>query len=137
LHALVAVVLLWRRCGVPPCTMAITVRGMARLLRGQSVDNDVGRGVLSMLMAAVVQDGDASMQEQPLHRFEPQKRWIKSRQSAALNACVELARDEDSILLRDSKDPAINLRYSRTEMRAFFDGVKRGEFDHLVDSGLN
>jgi hypothetical protein len=93
--------------------------------------------VSSVLTAAFVQDGDASMHEQPLDRFDPQKCWIKSRQSTALNACVELARDEDSILLRDSKDPALNLRYSRTEMRAFFDGVKRGEFDHLVESGPN
>jgi hypothetical protein len=36
------------------------------------------------------------------------------------------------IALRDSKNPAIQLFYTRTEIAAFLDGAKRGEFDHLV-----
>jgi hypothetical protein len=58
-------------------------------------------------------------------------KWVKASRSANVGACVELARDGNAILLRDSKDPAVHLRYSVEEIRAFFDGVKRCEFDHL------
>jgi hypothetical protein len=46
---------------------------------------------------------------------------------------VELAVDQEFILLRDSKDPDTVLRYTRPELAAFLDGAKRGEFDHLLD----
>jgi hypothetical protein len=58
--------------------------------------------------------------------------WIKASRSVGANACVELARAGDMIALRDSKNPAIQLFYTRTEIAAFLDGAKRGEFDHLV-----
>jgi hypothetical protein len=58
--------------------------------------------------------------------------WIKSSRSATLNACVELASEGNDILLRDSKNPAVCLRYSRLEIDAFLFGAKRGEFDHLL-----
>ena len=60
-------------------------------------------------------------------------RWIKARRSVAANACVELAVDGDLIALRDSKDPDVVLRLTRSEMSAFLDGAKQGEFDHLVE----
>jgi hypothetical protein len=59
-------------------------------------------------------------------------KWIKARKSMASDACVELARDGDAILLRDSKNPAVHLRYTQAEVDAFIDGAKRGEFDHLI-----
>lgn len=58
--------------------------------------------------------------------------WIKASVSSTINACVELAVDNDSILIRDSKNPGPFLSYSRIEIAAFLDGAKRGEFDHLV-----
>lgn len=62
--------------------------------------------------------------------------WIKASVSATLGACVELvAVDSDLIALRDSKDPGIVLHFTHLEIAAFFHGVKRGEFDHLLASG--
>jgi Domain of unknown function (DUF397) len=58
--------------------------------------------------------------------------WVKSSRSAALNACVELATDGETIFLRDSKEPDTHLRYTPREIEAFLYGAKRGEFDHLI-----
>lgn len=58
--------------------------------------------------------------------------WIKASTSYANGACVELAPCGEKILLRDSKNPGVLLRYTQAEIVAFIDGVKRGEFDHLV-----
>lgn len=63
----------------------------------------------------------------------PELSWVKAEKSAGLHACVELAVDDDAILLRDSKSPGVCLRFSKLEIEAFLDGVKRSEFDHLVD----
>ena len=59
--------------------------------------------------------------------------WIKSSASYASGACVEFAQQGDTVLLRDSKDPAVWLRYTRAEIGAFLTGAKLGEFDHLAD----
>jgi hypothetical protein len=62
--------------------------------------------------------------------------WIKASKSYSNGACVELAPSGDEeILLRDSKNPDVLLSYSPAEIDAFIDGVKRGEFDHLVRKG--
>ena len=62
--------------------------------------------------------------------------WVKSSQSVASGACVELAAMGDLVALRDSKNPdAAPFYYTQTEMRAFLDGAKRGEFDHLLEEG--
>jgi Domain of unknown function (DUF397) len=45
--------------------------------------------------------------------------------------CIEVARDRDEIVIRDSKNPALQLRYNRQEWRAFILGVKSGDFDGL------
>jgi Domain of unknown function (DUF397) len=58
--------------------------------------------------------------------------WRKSSKCAN-SECVELTREQDMILLRDSKSPETPaLRYTREEFRAFLDGAKAGEFDDLV-----
>ena len=59
-------------------------------------------------------------------------RWIKATKSISTSACVELARDGDRILLRDSKNPDVQLSCTHAEIDAFLDGAKRGEFDHLL-----
>jgi hypothetical protein len=59
--------------------------------------------------------------------------WIKAKRSYGLGDCVELAADGEMIALRDSKNPAAPyLRFTRSEMAAFLDGARRGEFDHLL-----
>jgi hypothetical protein len=58
--------------------------------------------------------------------------WIKASRSYGIGECVELAADGDLIALRDSKDPDVYLHFTRPEMAAFLDGVRRGEFDHLL-----
>ena len=51
----------------------------------------------------------------------------------ATSECVELARERDMILLRDSKSPEVPaFRYTTEEFRAFIDGAKAGEFDDLT-----
>ena len=59
-------------------------------------------------------------------------KWIKARRCHATTGCVELAPAGDMVALRDSKNPAQELYYTRAEMDAFFDAVKHGEFDHLL-----
>lgn len=59
--------------------------------------------------------------------------WVKANRSVASGACVELAVDGDLIALRNSRDRDNVLRFTRDEMRAFFDGASHHEFDHLVD----
>jgi hypothetical protein len=60
--------------------------------------------------------------------------WIKASASISNGACVELAKIDGMIALRDSKDPGRAAHhYTRAEMIAFFDGVREGEFDHLLD----
>ncbi len=58
--------------------------------------------------------------------------WIKARKSFPNSACIELAADGEMIVLRNSRDPGVEIRYTRDELAAFLDGAKRGEFDHLV-----
>lgn len=59
--------------------------------------------------------------------------WIKARASGGGSNCVEVRRREDEIEVRDSKDPdGPMLRFSFAEMAAWFDGVRNGEFDHLL-----
>ena len=62
-------------------------------------------------------------------------KWIKATKSISNGACVELAANGASILLRDSKNPDVLLSFSSAEIDAFIDGAKRGEFDHLVGGG--
>ena len=60
------------------------------------------------------------------------KAWRKSSKCST-SECVEIAHQQDMILLRDSKSPQTPpLRYTREEFRAFLDGAKAGEFDDLI-----
>lgn len=55
--------------------------------------------------------------------------WRKSRASGTSN-CVEVAFDEQSVLVRHSKDPlGPVLAFSRSEWAAFLAGVRKGEFE--------
>ncbi len=56
--------------------------------------------------------------------------WQRAR-VCGTGECVEVARDGDAIVVRDSKNPAQKLRYTRQEWRAFVIGVKAGDFDDV------
>lgn len=48
--------------------------------------------------------------------------------------CVEVARHDGRIALRDSKNPAgPALMFTGAELGAFLEGAKRGEFDDLAN----
>jgi hypothetical protein len=60
----------------------------------------------------------------------PQIAW---RSACAGGECVEFARYEDTVLLRDSKDPESPvLTFRPQEIQAFFDGIKAGDLDDLL-----
>jgi Domain of unknown function (DUF397) len=61
-------------------------------------------------------------------------RWRKSRRSNSQGACVELAPLKDGVIaVRNSRFPqGPVLRYTRAELRALIEGVKEGDFDHLL-----
>lgn len=59
--------------------------------------------------------------------------WTKSRHSNAEGNCVEVARVDGGVALRNSRDPdGPALVYTSAEVAAFLAGAKDGEFDHLV-----
>ena len=59
--------------------------------------------------------------------------WRKSTKTQANRQCVEVARGDDVIGVRDSKDPGGPvLIFTLTEFEAFLDGAHNGEFDDLV-----
>jgi hypothetical protein len=59
--------------------------------------------------------------------------WRKAQCSVNNGECVELARADGMIAIRDSKDPAGPvLMYSPAEWQAFLHGAKSGEFDDLA-----
>ena len=60
--------------------------------------------------------------------------WIKASASDSNGSCVELRRNGDKIELRDSKHPdgSILKDFTSSELAAFIDGARRGEFDHLL-----
>ncbi len=57
--------------------------------------------------------------------------WKKSSKSGTNGGqCVEVRRHEETIQVRDSKDPhGAILRFTRHEWEAFIGGAKDGEFD--------
>lgn len=57
--------------------------------------------------------------------------WRKATASGGNGGnCVEVARDGDWILVRDSKEPqGAMLTFTLAEWAAFLDGARKGEFD--------
>lgn len=60
--------------------------------------------------------------------------WRKSSKSSGAegNNCLELAEHGGEILLRESDNPDVIVRTTRTKLRAFLGGAKEGEFDDLA-----
>ncbi|MEV5201656.1 DUF397 domain-containing protein [Streptomyces sp. NPDC053720] len=58
--------------------------------------------------------------------------WQKSSFSGGGEQCVEVARQAEDILVRESDDPSAVTRTSRSKFAAFIQGVKAGEFDHFA-----
>lgn len=59
--------------------------------------------------------------------------WVKSRHSNAEGNCVEVARVDGGVAVRNSRDPdGPALVYTSAEVAAFVAGAKDGEFDHLI-----
>ena len=60
--------------------------------------------------------------------------WQKSGRSNSQGACVELGGLSGSeIAIRNSRDPdGPALLYTRAEIHALIEGVKEGDFDHLL-----
>lgn len=58
--------------------------------------------------------------------------WRKAQSSMGNGACLEVARLNGMVVVRDSKNPhGAMLTYTPAEWRAFLDGAKKGEFDDL------
>ena len=58
--------------------------------------------------------------------------WIKAQVSTSYGQCVQVASAPGGVAMRDSKDPdGPILLYTRTEFKAFLDGARNGDFDHL------
>lgn len=60
--------------------------------------------------------------------------WIKARASDGAQNCVEMLATDDTVNVRDSKQKGLGptLGFTKAEFRAWLDGAKNGEFDHLV-----
>jgi hypothetical protein len=56
-----------------------------------------------------------------------QVRWRRSRRCGNA-ACVEVAMSKGRYLIRDSKNPGVELSFSADEWAAFKEGVEAGDF---------
>ncbi|WP_179893148.1 MULTISPECIES: DUF397 domain-containing protein [Streptomyces] len=60
-------------------------------------------------------------------------RWVKARSSQGDGNCVELARLDSGVAIRNSRFPSSGaLLYTPEEVQHFIGAAKRGEFDHLI-----
>ena len=60
-------------------------------------------------------------------------KWRKAKKSVGNGACVEVARYQDKLLLRDSDDPnGAIVTCTLTTFGVFLHGAKAGEFDDLL-----
>jgi deferrochelatase/peroxidase EfeB len=60
-------------------------------------------------------------------------RWVKSSASNPTGNCVEIAQVEDGFAMRNSRFPdGPALVYTRAELAAFVEGVRRGDFDFVA-----
>lgn len=61
--------------------------------------------------------------------------WVKAHSSTSYGQCVQVASAAAGVAMRDSKDPdGPILLYTRTEFKAFLDGARNGDFDHIGQS---
>jgi hypothetical protein len=69
----------------------------------------------------------------PSHEARPieQSAWRKASFCQG-GECVEAARWNGMIVLRDSGEPRGHVRYTTEEWQTFVRGIKDGEFDDLV-----
>jgi uncharacterized protein DUF397 len=59
----------------------------------------------------------------------PTERLLWRKSSMCGNTtCVEVARGDDEVFVRDSKNPEVVLAFSPQEWEAFLDGAAKGEF---------
>ncbi|MGA8117415.1 MAG: DUF397 domain-containing protein [Actinocatenispora sp.] len=59
--------------------------------------------------------------------------WRKSSRSQNSAQCIYVARDGDTIAIRESEDPDGTVTITdRTKFAAFVAGVKAGEFDDML-----
>lgn len=58
--------------------------------------------------------------------------WRKSSYSEQSGNCLELAVVDGLVLVRESDDPSVVVRTTRTKLAAFLAGAKAGDFDDLV-----
>lgn len=65
----------------------------------------------------------------------PKSEWRKSSFCGGNggNNCIEVARDGDRVLIRESDRPDEVVVTTPAKLDAFLKGAKAGEFDHLVD----
>lgn len=62
---------------------------------------------------------------------------MKASASNPIGNCVDLTRVDDMIIMRNTRDPdGPVLTFTRDEIAAFFDGVMRREFHHLIEGPL-
>jgi hypothetical protein len=60
-------------------------------------------------------------------------RWRKASASTSQNQCVEIADTGGAVWLRDSKHPEQgHLTFTRSELAAFVDAARAGEYDNLA-----
>ncbi|MFK0264185.1 DUF397 domain-containing protein [Streptomyces angustmyceticus] len=60
-------------------------------------------------------------------------RWVKASASDGRDDCFELADLGDSVAVRNSRDPqGPALIFTRSELAAFVDGSRKGEFDAMT-----
>jgi hypothetical protein len=66
-------------------------------------------------------------------KFRPTP-WVKASTSIGANACIEVAKRGELIMLRDSKNPnEPPFIFTIPELAAFVDAAKNGEFDQLLE----
>ncbi|MGW4897882.1 DUF397 domain-containing protein [Kitasatospora sp. NPDC004240] len=58
--------------------------------------------------------------------------WQKASYSGASNECVEVRTVDGLVELRESDDGDIIVRTTPTKFAKFLQGIKAGEFDHLI-----
>jgi Domain of unknown function (DUF397) len=56
------------------------------------------------------------------------RRWIKARRSQSLGACVELAGEDEGVVMRSSRRPDDHIHHTMTEFAVFLEAAKNGEF---------